>query len=288
MNNQIDLDLRTTVDSGDGVEVRPPNRPTAAAVAVGLFAVAAGFAIYLVFGRQASEPVTPQARPAAPATAAAAETPLGAEPEVIEVPPLDQSDPVVRQLVGKLSSHPTIAAWLATDGLIRNFTVVVANISEGKTPVTHLRAMAPSNRFQTAARGDGVIVDPRSYARYDRFADAIGSVDAAGSARLYATVKPRIEEASRELGYAEGAFDRMLERAIVALLATPIPQGPLEVQPASRGIGYSYRDPALESLSGAQKHLLRMGPRNAHIVQEKLRAIAQELGIAADRLPSAR
>jgi len=50
-------------------------------------------------------------------------------------------------------------------------------------------------------------------------------------------------------------------------------------------VGYAYADEGLESLNGAQKHLLRMGPRNARLVKDKLREIAAALGIPAERLP---
>ena len=42
-------------------------------------------------------------------------------------------------------------------------------------------------------------------------------------------------------------------------------------------LSYELRDPQLESLSDAQKHLLRMGPRNVETIQAKLRAIRQAL-----------
>src|SRR5262249_25672847 len=39
-----------------------------------------------------------------------------AEPgDAIDLPPLDQTDAVVRTLVGRLSSHPAVAAWLTTN-----------------------------------------------------------------------------------------------------------------------------------------------------------------------------
>ena len=51
------------------------------------------------------------------------------------------------------------------------------------------------------------------------------------------------------------------------------------------GIGYAYVDPRLESLSAAQKQLLRMGPENVRTIQAKLREIALALGIPDSRLP---
>ena len=135
------------------------------------------------------------------------------------IPPLDASDALVRLFVRELSEHPAVTAWLTTNGLIRSFTVVVANISDGGTPARHLNVLRPSSAFQTIAQDGVSYVDPRSYDRYAAIADAVGSVDPAGAARLYATLKPRIEEAHRELGSPDQSFDRTLERAIVALLS---------------------------------------------------------------------
>ena len=49
---------------------------------------------------------------------------------------------------------------------------------------------------------------------------------------------------------------------------------------------YAYDDERLESLTRAQKQLLRMGPRNVRIIKEKLRAIALALGIPSRELPA--
>jgi hypothetical protein len=105
----------------------------------------------------------------------------------------------------------------------------------------------------------------------------VAGIDARGAARLYATLKPRIDDAYKELGTPHGDFDRTLERAIKHLLDTPVAdRAPaLEKAPTS----FRFADPKLESLSPAQKQLLRMGPANARIVQEKLREIARYLGI---------
>jgi len=283
MPDHLDFDLQPTGATGEPSKLIPPSRPAARLIGIGLLVFGVGLAIYFIFGRtsapvdQAPPLVQPTAQPAAP---------LGATPEAIDVPPLDESDPLVRELVAKLSSHPGVAAWLATDGLVRNFTVVVANIAEGRTPAGHLRALAPSGSFRIIERNESLFIDPQSYTRYDRIADAVASVDAAGSARLYSTLKPRIEDAYRDLGVQDVPFDRTLERAIVSLLAMPIPEGPLEVEP--RGIVYGYADPDIESATAAQKHLLRMGPRNARVIQQKIREIALELGVAVGRLPAAR
>ena len=245
--------------------------------------VAIAIAAYVVFGRKhapASNTTTQSA--AVPQTTP---QPLGGQPAPIAVPPLDQSDSVVRDLVQKISSHPQVAAWLTTKGLIRNFAVVVTNIADGTTPAVHLQVLRPSTAFQVTERGGDLFIDPSSYHRYDGLAAAVSSIAPADAARLYATLKPRIEEAYRDLGYPSASFDRSLERAIVLLLKTPVTEGSVRVQPHG-AVGYAYADPRLESLTAAQKQLLRTGPANVRAIQSSLRAIALALGIPAERLPA--
>jgi hypothetical protein len=203
-----------------------------------------------------------------------------------DLPPLDESDDLVRELVSALSRHPIIAAWLTTDQLIRTFAVSLMNVADGKTPAGHLSVIKPEGRFQTRQRGSRTYIDPQTYSRFDAHAAAVSSLDAQGAADLYKRLKPRIQEAYRELAGANADVDRAVERAIATLLATPIIDGEIPVE--SRPAGYAYADPSLESLSGAQRQLLRMGPANTRLVQQKLRSIAQRLGIDEASLPRER
>lgn len=272
-------DLRLERSAAD----QPPPPPRSRAwLAILLVALLAGAAIwYFAFRQRDVSVVTtttevPAAGPSRPAAEAG---------EDIELPPLDASDPLVRELLTKLSSHPRVAAWLTTDGLIRNFAVVVTNIAGGRTPSRHLKPLAPSAAFQVRREGDAVWLDSRAYSRYDGHADAVASMDARGTARLYATLKPRIEEANKELGATED-FDAVLERAIVELLEVPVVEGDVLLRADS--VAYSFADPQLESLTAAQRQLLRMGPRNVRIVQAKLREVAGHLGIPGQNLPPER
>jgi hypothetical protein len=218
-----------------------------------------------------------------PVAAPSPAKPVAEAGENINLPPLEQSDTIVRQLVTQLSSNPKIAAWLTTDQLIRNFTVVVFNVANGKSPSNHLAKVKPGEKFQVIERGSDIVIDPRSYHRYDAYADAIDGLDAHGAARLYATLKPRIQDGYRELGYPDGNFDPVLERAIVELLKTPVVEG--NVALSSKSVAYEYADPRLQSLSSVQRQFLRMGPRNVKLVQAKLREIAPLLGISPGSLP---
>lgn len=261
-----------------------PGRQVGLWIVAIVFIAATAIAVYIVFGRQTLVPATVAPERVDPPLQLV--QPLGGDATPMVLPPLDASDALVRELVKKLSSHPRVAVWLATDGLIRNFTVVVANVAEGKTPAGHLRVLRPSSSFRVVERSGDLDIDPRSFERYDGLAAAAASIDSDGGARLYATLKPRIEEAYRELGFPDTPFDRTLERAIVVLLGTPVLNGPVRVEP--RGIGYGFADPDLEALMPAQKQLLRFGTRNVRLVQASFRDIALALGIPAERLPTPR
>lgn len=250
-------------------------------VLIAIVVAAVIVAAYLAFARRHA--TTPAAPEASTAPEAPAHPPTAVSGEHIALPPLDQSDSLVRDLVGKLSANPNVAAWLATDGLIRNFVVVTANIAEGHTPVTHLASLRPEAPFQTSAGTGTAFITPASYARYDAYADAVSGIDAHGIAQVYETLKPRIDEAYRQLGYPQGNFDVALRTAFVELLKTPVVTGQIAV--ARTPVTYTYVDPRLESLSAAQKQLLRMGPRNVQLIQAKLREIAPYVGIAPDALP---
>ena len=271
MDELSDYELEKSDEESIRPESAQPRRTRLAWIVAGAL-VAAGVPAYFWYPR------TPEAPASTVPTVAYRPLPQAANAGApIDVPPLDESDELVRRLVSALSSHPRIAAWLATDDLIRNFTVTVENIASGVTPARHLRVLRPAGPFRVVENeGEVLHIDPRSYQRYNGVADAVASIDAAGAATLYSTLEPRIEEAYRELGHDDG-FDAALQRAIAALVSTPVADGNVPV--VYKGALNAFGNPRLEELTAAQKQLLRMGPRNARLIQEKLREIAAALGI---------
>jgi hypothetical protein len=266
-----DLDL----ERSDEPPVTPPPPPSTNYAVWGMvivlaLAIAGGFWFLTPTRQSASAPVQNVPAPPPAPVPARPEAPL-VQAADIDLPPLPQTDPIVRELVARLSSHPTIAAWLTTKGLIANVTVATLAVAEGRTPVQLLRPIAPRGRFRTSNAG-GLFVDPRSYDRYNPHGEAIAALDPVGTASLYLTLKPRITDAYRELGYPDGDFDRVLERAIGVLLQTPELDEKVALVP--KGVNFAYDDPSLESLSPAQKQLLRLGPRNSHAIRAKLEEIA--------------
>jgi hypothetical protein len=278
-----DLDLRDdtsrTPPAPEGLHETPaPPRGPSLILPLALVAAAAGAGLYFFVFRN---PGTP----AAPKTVAETSVEVGTTeggPRVppldgITVPPLDETDGLVRQLVAALSSRPEIAAWLATDGLVRNFVVVTDNIAEGKTPVQHLKRLAPNGPFAAGGPPQRIVIHPASYQRYDGIGDAVSGLDATSAARIYATFNRRIDEAYRDLGHPDGQFDKALARAMTRLLSVPAIDGDITLEPHIES--YRYADERLESLSAAEKQLLRMGPRNIRLIQAKMREGAKALGL---------
>ena len=272
---------------GSGYE--PPEEPRpiwpwVAGIAVVVILAALGVWYWRLPGESPAKQagVSTEAPPAAAGTA----QPLGPAVEPLELPPLDLTDSLVRELVRQLSSRPEITTWLATDGLIRNFVVSVDNVAEGKSPARHLRSLAPKEPFRVTTRGELVQIDPRSFRRYDSLADTVASLDAGALARLYASLKPRLADAYRDLGHPDGDIDTGVERAIVHLLRTPAI--PPDTALREKVLSYRYDEDRFEELSDAQKQMARMGPRNQELIQDKLREIARALGIPDERLPAAK
>ena len=197
--------------------------------------------------------------------------------EPFVLPELGASDAVVRGLVTALSSHPQLAAWLVPDDLVRRFVEAVVDLSRGSSPLPALEMLIPEEPFGVRPAGDDLIMDPGSQRRYDLLSDVLASVEAPAAAEVYRRLLPLFREAYQELGVAEGPFEEVLARAIENVLAVEVPEGPLELRVA---VGrYVYADRSIESRSPAEKHLIRMGPRNARLIQEKVREISTELDL---------
>ena len=301
-----DLDLHRPEDdldaAGPGLDAGEPGEPTLVEAArepfpLGLAVLAllmlVGFAALLLFVVRRPSLPAPAASAAAPAAAPALppsppSPPPPALPEAVALPPLGESDALVRQLVGRLSAHPQLAVWLGADQLARRFVVLVVNVMAGENPRPNLRFLEPKERLAVLRRGGATVIDPASYARFDAFAEGGEALDEAGSARVYRLLAPLFEAAFRELGHPEGGFDRALLAAARQLLEVPVLEGDVAVRPVLRAtLVYEYADPRLEGLSLPQKQLLRMGPRNVRRLQAKLRALSAALGLQLSAGPPA-
>ena len=277
-----DFEIDQSAPTGEGdegalglvpdVHRREPSLPWGM-VATGVGLVGAIGAVVFILMRPGPKPTAPPPSTLLPASLASAPP---SEPPV-SLPQLADSDAFVRDAAKGLSGHLQLGAWLAQRGLVRTLTVTLQNIGEGRSPALFLPFLTPTVRFQAVQKAGRLVADPKSYAAYDDLADGVAALDAAECARVYKLLAPLFAAAYADLGYPGPDFPKAVAKAVEVLGATPVSEVEVALR---RGPSFlEFADPKLEGLSLAQKHLLRMGPRNARLIQKKAAEIAQALGL---------
>ena len=198
----------------------------------------------------------------------------------IALPPLDDSDSVMRQLVSTLSKNPLMAKLLATKSLVRSAVLAVEQIGDGRTPSNPLAALRPATRLAILGTGDSGRIDPMSYARWSGATLSLVETDPGEAAQVYVTLKPLFDEAYRELGHPNGDFDASIVRAINTLNDTPKVSGdPMLL----RRPGYfEHADPQLRAILPVQKEMILVGPDNRQKIMSWLKRFAAALDLKVD------
>ena len=242
----------------------PPRRGGGRIVALAAVAGLVAAVVYFVWIGRRPAPV------AEPAPTTSTEVPVAAAPPLAipdePLPPLAASDSFVRRVVALLSSHPTLARWLASDALIQRTATAVEQAGDGRSPVEPFGFARPSSRAATLSRGAATVIDPASFRRWDDMTATIASVDPAQAADLYRHLRPLFVETYREMGHPDGNFDAAIGRAAGRVLATPVVQQPLQIEPRR---GYvEHADETLRGLPPISRQLLLMGPANVERLKD--------------------
>jgi hypothetical protein len=247
--------------------------------AAAVVAVAAGVgAYYHYYSQPAPEKVQESPRlPPPPATTddGAIQHPVPANTDTAALPSLNQSDQVVRDSLAGLFGQQAATEFLVPENIVRHLVVTVDNLPRKKVAVD-LRPVKPTpGATQVANQGDVATLSTANYARYAPFVRLVMAADPNTVATVYFHLYPLFQQAYEDLGYPGRFFNDRLVQVIDHLLATPEPQGPIELtQPK---VFYQFADPMLEDLSAGQKLLIRMGPANERSVKVKLRDLRAAL-----------
>jgi hypothetical protein len=234
----------------------------------GVAVIALGLGAYWWVHR--APPPAPPAEPVAQAPA----------PGDAPLPAAEDSDARIRREAANLSSRPELADWLKQSGLLERWVAVTDNLAEGVSPRKQLAFLAPAQQFTVHHKGSRTDIDPKSYARYDTFADVVASIDAKAFASLVRELHPLLQSAYHALGYPDRNIDVAAAQALQRLVSAPVVDGTVEVKPG-RGALYEFVDEKLEKQNAVAKHLLRMGPRNTKLIQAKARELIQALELPA-------
>lgn len=190
------------------------------------------------------------------------------------LPDLLGSDDFIRKKLVKLS--PGLAPWLNTDQVIRRYLTVVNDFAQGLRVSKHMSFLRLDDPFAAAGDGNVLFIAPKSFKRYDNLAAAIQTIDAKSAALLYVGIRPLLLQVFAELGYPKDiTLETIVKKAAGEIIATPIIQGDIELVRPS--LFYKFSDPNLEALNGVQKQIIRMGPENQRILQQKCREFLVEV-----------
>jgi len=200
-----------------------------------------------------------------------------AEP-VIPLPALDESDPSVVEEFNGLVDEAQFADLFLFQAFIRNFVVIVDNLTADKLPQKYLFFRPAAGVFMVkkpVSETDSIQLDPQNYARYAAFVRLAESIDLDSMVNVYVYLYPLFQQAYAEMGYPDRYFNDRLIEVITHLLTTPEIQDPIVlVQPK---VYYQFADPKLEALSAGQKMLIRIGTENSRIIKIKLQELLGKL-----------
>ncbi len=217
----------------------------------------------------------PPETPAAAAQEAAGEATPAPAPEP-PLPPLGDSDAVLKPDLYTLAARQVLDATLNMDRIIRRFVVTVDNLPRRNLLNSKFRSnRSVSGKLQVRQDSHGLYLDEANYARYDVFMDLLTSLDTDRLVTLYLHYYPLMQTAYEDLGYPSAYFNDRLIDVIDQLLATPDVGGRIAL--LRPHVLYKYADPKLEALSAGQKVLIRIGPHHAARVKAKLRELRRGL-----------
>ena len=186
-----------------------------------------------------------------------------------------QGESLLRRRLEGLSDSAEWKRWLAEKNLLGRFVAAVDLVASGESPRPLLSFLAPTEPFTVEGDAGALHASVASFARYDRVTQAVTGLDADKLAAAYGELAPYLRAAFQEIAPPGASFDARLHAALGKLTSTPLPDGTPVLLDGDHG--YVYADPALEALSPAQKHLLRLGPTNAHALVRWLTALEHAL-----------
>ena len=196
--------------------------------------------------------------------------------DLMPLPPLEESDEYFRIDMTELFGSG-MAELLADTAVIEKIVATVDNLPRNHV-AERIRPIGGIVGTYLADGQDGsglYTINPENYQRYDFLVNLLANADLVALVEVYRRFYPLFQEAYAGLGYPQAFFNDRAVEVIDHLLATPEIQGPVEL--VRSNVLYEYADPKLESLSGGQKLMLRMGAENAVRVKQFLEELRAQI-----------
>jgi hypothetical protein len=198
------------------------------------------------------------------------------QPDLVSLPALDQSDEYFKLELASVFGA-ALEKFLVESGMIEKVVATVdslprAHVAEKIRPIGKL-----PDQFRIEGQEDAgnYAISESNYARYSALVDMLSSADVQEMTELYRRFYPLFQNAYENLGYPDGYFNDRLVAVIDHLLASPEPQGPVEL--TRPHVLFEYADKSLEELSSGQKMMIRMGDESSTKVKKVLRQVRQQI-----------
>lgn len=226
-----------------------------------------------------SPPVVPVAVEAPVPFEAPVEVVAEPEPEpaeVVQIPSLNTSDSFMLSRVATFEVGARVIDILNPEQIVRQFVVFVENVSQGSLPQLDYPIRRLPQQMAVRELDENLFeMEPASFKRYDALVDTLVSIDPDRALALYELIKPLLQEAYAEIGYANRDFDQALSAAIDVVVNAKSVEGPYQlVKPK---VMYVYANADIEQMNAVEKQLLRMGPENAAKLKAALTRLKNQL-----------
>jgi len=199
--------------------------------------------------------------------------------ESIILPELDSSDAQIREAITRTA--PELAPWLNTGQLIRTYVTIANDFSQGLRSDKHMRFLKPDQPFTADQNDNDLVIAAKSYQRYDKLAQAIDVINVPAILAVYKKFRPLFLQVFSEFSYPpEYSLEDIFTKAAAEILAAPVIEEPIAL--ASSSSHYKFADPQLEALNPVHKQMIRMGPENTRIIQNKIRLLVEEMANSKD------
>jgi len=169
---------------------------------------------------------------------------------------------------------------LRGDYVVERAVAIIDALRRGEVPYKLLPVGKPSTTFPISDDGLRVTLDAAGFSRYDGFAQWVGGLDTTALVSLLNDYEMIATQALTRMGVSDFDTRSAVLAATTQILSTP--QVAVDAELMRREANWVYIDPELEALSSLQKQVLRMGPENADIIQQKARDIR---GVLLDGSP---
>jgi len=185
------------------------------------------------------------------------------------------ADKAISNALSALPGREQILRFALPSEVVRRVVLTIDNLPGDTMSMQYRAVNATGGPIRVERTGPAVYIAAANAGRYDEFVKMASTTDTRRLVGLYKRFYPLFQQEYSAIGYPDRHFNDRVVEAIDDMLATPIPDGPIElIQPR---VLYEYADPSLERRSVGQRMLMRMGAEHAQKLKLKLREIRNAL-----------